>query len=600
MGLAMRQRGARMTQVNASSAMAQVFVDELVRLGVQDIVLAPGSRSAPLAYAVAEAEKAGRVRLHVRVDERSAGFLALGLAKISRNPVPVITTSGTAAANLFPAVLEAHHAMVPIIVLTADRPPELRGTGANQTTDQVKMFGCSTRWFHETAVPDRLPGQNTVWRSVVGRAVAMATGNPVGDAGPVHLNLPFREPLTPTVGEQQDWPDSLEGREGGRPWLALRAPGSRVASGPGPIIAPVPRTLVLLGDLPDPRMSADVAELADAAGWPLVAEPFGDYHRGRAMPHGSLILSCYDWLEEHLPERVLVAGRMTLSRDVGRLLRHPDVAVEIITASTTWADPSNVVQRIHEWAAIERSHGTVSSCADRRWASSWRMAGQLLATKVSPIVADSWPSGPSANSTVVQNCPPNSVMLIGSSNTARDLDLGRNPQRISRSVSAVANRGLAGIDGVVSTAVGLGLAHDGYSFAMMGDLTFLHDSNGLLLGPQEKRPNLTIVVINDDGGGIFGTLEQGRPELAEHFERVFGTPTNVDLSLACAARGVNHIRVESREQLAELVAHPSEGIWVLEVVVDRMSQRAARRDLVRAAREAVAGAGESPTRFTRE
>ena len=579
--------------------MANVFIDELVRLGVKDVVLAPGSRSAPLAYAVAEADAAGRLRLHVRVDERSAGYLALGLAKISRNPVPVITTSGTAVANLHPAVMEAAHAQVPLIVMTADRPAELRGTGANQTTDQVKVFGNMTRWFHETAVPERREGQNTIWRSVVGRAVAFATGNPVGDAGPVHLNLPFREPLTPTLNDPKPWPESLEGREQGRPWLALRAPGSRLAPAPGTAISPVPRTLILLGDLPDPRMAAEIAELADAAGWPLVAEPFGDYHRGRATPHGSLILACHDWLEDHLPERVLVAGRMTLSRDVGRLLRNPQVAVEIVTASTNWSDPSHVVQRVHEWASIERSHAVVSGCADRRWASSWRNAGQRLAAQVGPMVDASWPSGPSATSTVVQNCPGNSVMLIGSSNTARDLDLGRNPQRIARQVSAVGNRGLAGIDGLISTAMGLGLAHDGPSFAMMGDLTFLHDTNGLLIGPDEPRPDLTILVINDNGGGIFGTLEQGQPELAKHFDRVFGTPTNADISMVCAARGVDHHLVETRDELAELISHPHEGVRVLEVRVDRSRERQARQELLEAARAAVADAEAMSASYTR-
>ena len=350
-----------------------MIIDELVRLGVKDVVLSPGSRSAPLAYAVAAADKAGRLRLHVRVDERSAGFLALGLAKISRNPVPVITTSGTAVANLHPAVLEAHHAQVPLIIMSADRPAELRDTGANQTTDQVKIFGSATRWFHEFATPSERAGQNTVWRSVVGRAFAHATGVPTGDVGPVHLNLPFREPLTPDVADlamagavagagaivardtsatsDEDaraddapsatapvWPESLEGRDRGRPWMQLRAPASTVTVAPGPGIAPVPRTLVLLGDLPDPKLAAEVAELADAAGWPVIAEPFGDYHRGRAMPHGSLILAAHDWLDEHLPERVLVAGRMTLSRDVAKLLRHPEVL---------GGDPAAVEPRAH-------------------------------------------------------------------------------------------------------------------------------------------------------------------------------------------------------------------------------------------------------------
>lgn len=579
--------------------MATVLVDELIRLGVNDIVLAPGSRSAPLAYAVAQAEKAGRVRLHVRIDERSAGFLALGLAKISRNPVPVITTSGTAVANLHPAVLEAHHAQVPLIVMSADRPPELRDTGANQTTDQVKLFGAATRWFHEFGTSVVQSGQNTMWRSLIGRAVAHATGNPIGDAGPVHLNLPFREPLTPDASDAETWPESLDGRDRGRPWLGLRSPSSTLQPPAGPGISPVPRTLVLLGDLPDPRMSAEVAALADAAGWPVIAEPFGDYHRGRAMPHGSLILSCHDWLAENLPERVLVAGRMTLSRDVAQLLRNPDVTVEVVTGSTAWSDPSHVVQRVYEWAAIARSHAVIAACADRRWASSWRAAGQALAQVVSPIVAQSWPSGMAATSAVVENVPAGSALLVGSSNTARDLDLGRNPQRISRRVAAVGNRGLAGIDGIVSTAVGIAIAHDGPAFALMGDLTFLHDSNGLLIGPDEIRPDLTIIVMNDNGGGIFGTLEQGRPELAEHFERIFGTPTNADLSLLCAASGVEHVAVESHEHLSRLVAEPVSGLRVLEVSMDRTAERAGRRALVEAAREAVAGVEPMHSTFTR-
>ena len=186
-------------------------------------MLAPGSRNAPLAFALHDADRAGRLRLHVRVDERAAGFLALGLAKVTRVPVPVVTTSGTAAANLHPAVLESAQASVPMIVITADRPSELRGTGANQTTDQVKLYGAACRWYHETATPEVRPGQNTTWRSVVGRAIAESRGLPSGDAGPVHLNVPLRDPLVPTE-DDTEWPEPLDGRERGAPWLELRAP----------------------------------------------------------------------------------------------------------------------------------------------------------------------------------------------------------------------------------------------------------------------------------------------------------------------------------------------------------------------------------------
>lgn len=572
--------------MNPSLALATVVIDELVRHGVRDVVLCPGSRSAPLAYAVFAADAEGRIRLHVRVDERSAAFLALGLAKQSRRPVPIITTSGTAVANLHPAVLEAAAAAVPLMVLSADRPPELRGTGANQTTDQVKIFGGHVRWFHETAPPERRAGQNTVWRSVVGRAVAESLGLPSGDPGPVHLNLPLRDPLVPTPDEEP-WPESLAGREDGRPWLELRTHGVP-AGGTEAGIAPVPRTLVLLGDLPEPQMAAEVAALADAAGWPVVSEPFGQYRRGRVTPHGPLILSRSDWLAQNLPERVLVGGRVTLSRPVQRLLQHPDIAVEVITPLTTWADSNHVARRVHTWADLLRSHGAVSACVDRAWASRWRKASAALSQAVTPVVDESWPSGPAVTSAVAYAAPSNAVLFLGSSNTARDLDLGRNPARVAAGVTAMANRGLAGIDGVVSSAIGAALAAGVPSVAMMGDLTFLHDTNGLLIGPDEPRPDLTVVVLNDDGGGIFGILEPGRPELSEAFERVFATPTGTRIADLCAAHDIPHELVTDRDRLTELVAHPRTGIRVIEVPIDRDGQRGLRSRLRSVAATALA------------
>ncbi|MGN6128920.1 MAG: 2-succinyl-5-enolpyruvyl-6-hydroxy-3-cyclohexene-1-carboxylic-acid synthase, partial [Nocardioidaceae bacterium] len=443
--------------MNPSAAIATVLLDELIRQGVREVVLAPGSRSAPLAYAAEAAERAGRVRLHVRVDERSAAYLALGLAKASRMPVPVITTSGTAVANLHPAVLEAAHGYVPMILLTADRPQELRGTGANQTTDQVKIFGGSTRWFHEFGTPERRAGQQATWRSVIGRAVAESRGYPSGDPGPVHLNVPLREPLVPDALDDtdtdSDWPESLAGRPHGEAWLSLRRPDSHgrgAVTGFG--IAPVPRTLVLLGDLPATHQSSELAELADAAGWPIMAEPFGAYRRGRVTPNGPLLLRAHEWVDEHLPERVLIGGRVTLDRDVARLLQNPAITVEAVTPLTSWADPGHVVRRVHEWDDIERSHQAVASCVDRAWASQWRTAGQVVAAAAVPLIEASWPSGPAVARTVVHNLPAEAGMYVGSSNTARDVDLARDPREITHGVMAVGNRGLAGIDGVISSA----------------------------------------------------------------------------------------------------------------------------------------------------
>lgn len=574
--------------MNPSMAFATVLIDELVRHGVRDIVLAPGSRSAPLAYAALEAEKAGRLRLHVRIDERSAGFLALGMAKIRRIPVPIITTSGTAVANLHPAVLEAHHAQVPMLVLSADRPPEMRAVGANQTTDQVKIFGNSTRWFYEFGVPERRAGQQDWWRSIVGRALAEATGVPAGDAGPVHLNIPLRAPLVPDV-DSEDWPEDLSGLPRGESWLNIRQVDSHRAVAAGPGIAPVPRTLVVLGDLPEPSMAAEVAELADAAGWPVIAEPFGQYHRGRVTPHGALILRATEWLERNRPERVLVAGRTTLDREVGKLLRHPDVSVEVVTAGTSWAGSSHHTRRVHAWEDIERSRTAVASCADRAWSARWRRASTALSEAATPLIEGSWPSGLAVARTVVHNLPDGSAIVIGPSNIVRDLDLARNPNRIARQVVSVANRGLAGIDGMVSTAAGVALSRpERPTYALMGDLTFLHDGNALLIGPDNDKPDLTIVVLNDDGGGIFSTLEPGQNHLTDSFERIFGTPTGANLELVCQARSTQYELITDRDTLADRIANPGKGVRVLEVRIERSAERPLHERLAEVARHALA------------
>ena len=580
-----------MAGVNPSTAIATVLLDELIRQGVREVVLAPGSRSAPLAYAAAAAERAGRIRLHVRVDERSAAYLALGLAKAARMPVPVITTSGTAVANLHPAVLESAQGHVPLILLTADRPQELRGTGANQTTDQVKIFGSATRWFHEFGAPERRAGQQGIWRSVIGRAVAESRGYPSGDPGPVHLNVPLREPLVPDQLDETDtdWPESLDGRPHGEAWLSMRQPDShRRGAVTGPGIAPVPRTLVLLGHLPTPHHSSELAELADAAGWPIMAEPFGAYRRGRVTPNGPLLLRAHDWVDQHLPERVLVGGRVTLDREVARLLRNPAVTVEAVTPLTSWADPGHVVRRVHDWDDIERSHQAVASCVDRAWASKWRTAGQVVAAAAQPLIEGSWPSGPAIARTVVHNLPADSGLYVGSSNTARDVDLARDPREIMHGVVAVGNRGLSGIDGVVSSAIGFALSRAPHpSFALMGDLTFLHDTNALLIGPHEPRPDLTIVVMNDNGGGIFGTLEPGRESLAGPFERIFATPTDTNISELCAAHHIEHEYVAQPDVLAERISKPGKGIRVCEVPIDRAGQREFRAQLAAAASAAL-------------
>lgn len=595
--------------MHPSTALAEVIVDELVRGGVREAVLCPGSRSAPLAYALETADRAGRLRLHVRVDERSAGFLALGLARASARPVPVVTTSGTAVANLHPAVLEAHHSGIPLVVLSADRPAELRGTGANQTTVQPGIFAAAPRWEADLPAPEGVgPGANAQWRSTVCRALAAASGWPSSWGGPVHLNVSFRDPLAPQVGDGAAAP---AGRADGGPWtLAAPVVGPAPAAG----VEPGARTVVLLGDLPDPALTRRALSWAAAAGWPVLAEPFGVLPAGGSVvPHGVLVAGRVARGEEGLaglvPDRVVVVGRLTLFRELGALTRMPGTVVEHVSAAPEWSDPGHVSHRVHPVDVLRVvPEPDVDASA---WVEAWTGAGRALGADVRTAVgldgghgADRAPTGPAVAVTVAAALDGDDLLVLGSSNAPRDLALALDLGPQARpGCQVLASRGLAGIDGTVSTAVGAALAVQARGpaeqpgaevqaptegarqrrvVALVGDLTFLHDTNGLLVGPTEPRPDLTVVVVNDDGGGIFSTLEYGdparsaTPDAAAATERVFGTPHGTDLAALCAAHGVSHVRATSLAELADRLAEPAHGIRVVEVPVDRAGHRRLR------------------------
>lgn len=547
--------------LSPATALAAVVIDELVALGVRHIVLCPGSRSAPLAYAVAARDD---VEVHVRVDERSAAFLALGLAKLAGPPAAIITTSGTAVANLVPAVLEAHEAGVPLLLLTADRPPELRNTRANQTTDQLGVFVRAVCFSHDLVAPDLVDaGRVRGWRAIVDRAAAAAVGALGGQPGPVHLNVALREPLVPSLADGTAFADSVW--DGPGPADATRSQVTLPWSGNhggGPALDLPERTVIVLGEASPEHLRAAVPAL-DALGWPVVAEPFGPRPRS-ALPHGHLAV---DLARRREPDAVLVVGHLTLTRPVAAFLRNvPRVC--LVTDQPRWPDPSAVVADVHPWAALLEA----ARDGGRRGSESWRAAAVALTERVRPVIDGSWPSGPSVATTMLASMPEGAVLFAGSSNAARDLDVARTYDN----VEIVGSRGLAGIDGCVSTAAGLALASgpDRPTYALMGDLTFLHDTNGLLVGPHERRPDLTIVVVDDRGGGIFQTLEYGDPARlagaqAGVFERFFTTPTDVDLSALCAAHGVEHTRVDTADQLRELVATPPAGLRVAQVVVPR-------------------------------
>ena len=567
---------------------ARTVLEELVAAGMRHLVVAPGSRSAPLAYAAAAAQAAGALEVHVRVDERSAAFTALGIARATGRPAGVLTTSGTAVGNLLPAVLEADHAEVPLVVLSADRPPELRGTGANQTTRQPGIFG-----DHVRAAVDLLPDDDVPARLEEVLA-ALAGRGPQGPrpAGPVHLNVALREPLHPAP---EDGPvlaaraRLLAARTGARP-----DPGPAAVAA-GPVAVPPPdagtaRSVVVAGDGAGP----DAARFAEACGLPLLAEPSSN---ARSGPHavGAYRLLLDSPLGRRI-ERVLLVGRPTLSRPVGALLVREDVATAAVRpAPVAWYEPGRRRERVlTSWAEAAAFTGRGAP----GWAQAWREAGAAADGAVAGLLAAEPPgraTGPAVAAAVWEACRRDgAVLLAGSSNPVRDLDLAARPGPGSPLV--LANRGLAGIDGTVATAAGAALGGDRPVRALLGDLTFLHDVSSLLLGPGEREPDLQLVVLNDGGGGIFTTLEHGvlgeQEEYRAVVERFFGTPHEARLDALCAGYGVAHRRAAGVAELEQALAAPVRGRSVLEVVVDRRGLRdlhaRIRAAVARAAAEAAA------------
>jgi 2-succinyl-5-enolpyruvyl-6-hydroxy-3-cyclohexene-1-carboxylate synthase len=520
--------------VNPSTALATWLVDELVARGVRQAVVCPGSRNAPLLFALAAHP---RLTVHSRIDERSAGFLALGIARTSHRPVPVVTTSGTASANLHPAVLEAAHAGVPLLAVTADRPAALRGTGANQTTDQVRIFGdaagCADLAGIDTTALD------AVWTT----------------DGPVHLNVQLTEPLVPEGDAPSRAAEETEEDERRDP---LAGPAAGTVLGLGP------RTVVVAGDDAGPRARL----LAQDAGWPLLAEPTSGSRNG-PTPIRTYRLLLGTALADRI-ERVVVCGHPTLSRPVSRLLAREDVEVVSVRARGRWPGRPFPVTAEHDAVAVPGSD-------DPAWFAEWRAADDALAARLDAFVADQPGLTPyDVAAEVNAALPPGGLLFVGASNPIRDLDLMALPYPVGERRLLLANRGLAGIDGTVSSAIGavLGRPHTTRALLLVGDVTFLHDLNGLLIGPDEERPDLSIVVANDDGGSIFATLEQGGPAFADRYEKLFGTPHGADLAALCQGYGVPHWQVSDRAELAHALASPNGGIEVVEAQIGRSDRRA--------------------------
>jgi 2-succinyl-5-enolpyruvyl-6-hydroxy-3-cyclohexene-1-carboxylate synthase len=508
----------------SATSLARSVLSALVADGVRELVLAPGSRNAPLAFAAYDAAGAGLLRLHTRIDERTAGFLALGLTKAGSRAA-VVCTSGTAVANLHPAVLEAHHANLDLVVVTADRPARLRGTDANQTTDQVGIFGPQVATVDVDA--------------------------PVTSVGPglVHLNVQLDDPLVPP----DRWTPSPTAPQ-------FSPPADKLLHSPTPL-ALGPRTVVVAGDDAGPRARA----LAVEAGWPLLAEPSSGARTGPALRTYRLLLGTE---QADQVERVVVLGHPTLSRPVVRLLARDGVEVVDVSTGARRAFP----------VSRTAADPTVEGPDDPTWLAAWQEADASVARQLDRLVDEAGFTAYHVAATVSRALPPAGLLVVGASNPIRDLDLMATAYDVGSRRKVIANRGLSGIDGTVSTAVGASLSRttrypDSRNLALMGDVTFLHDANGLVIGPEEPRPDLTIVVVNDDGGSIFATLEQGAADYAYAYERLFGTPHRVDLAALCQATRTPHWRVDSAAELDHALSSPNGGIDVVEAVVDRTRRR---------------------------
>ncbi len=499
----------------SSIQLAATAVDALVGMGVTDVVLAPGSRSAALALAVERADRCGRLRLHVRVDERVAGYLALGLAKGSGRAVALITTSGTAVANLAPAAMEARAAGVPLVALTADRPAHLVGSGANQTGDQVGAFGPSTVGLIRLSSES---GDAAAWGAGIRRAVTLAEGRRTRRPGPVQVNIEFAPPLVGPLPPQQD-PEVRVTRSAGTELVELDGR----------------RTVVLAGDA-SPRVGAEARAAAELAGAPLLAEPTSNARGGpNAIPSYREVLAS---LAPRI-ERVVCYGHPTLSRPVTELLSRPDIDLVVVASEADWPDPGHRAATVADRALVgEQPPG---------WLADWRAA---------PYPCP--PEGFTARRVVDEvlgHLAGDDCVVFGASGVIRAADLSPISSQPPR---AFANRGLAGIDGVVATATGIGLATGRPTTVLVGDLTAQHDLSALVRPPGEPVPALRVIVVDDGGGTIFRGLEQGAPEYAGAFDRVFLTPQRVDLASVARALGWQAVTVSDEPGLQAALAAGTE------------------------------------------
>ena len=588
---------------NPTYTYMNAFIDELYRSGVRHVVICPGSRSTPLAMALAEQQS---MRLWMHVDERSASFFALGLAKRLGETVALLCTSGTAAANFFPAIIEAKLTHIPLLVLTADRPHELRDCGAPQSIDQNRLYGTYVKWFVDVALPEATNTALRYVRTLANRAVALTQAIP---AGPVHLNSPLREPLTPRpIADQPLPPSALRdstawcGRPDHTPYVTVY--DSPLAGPSAAVLAQVTASmhasrhgLIIVGSQDDTALIEPLTQLAHHFGYPILADPLSQLRCGNHdQTH---ILSSYDaflriesFVERTAPDFILRFGAMPTSKPVLLYLqRYSSCPLVVVDKYNGWEEPTQLAADVIHAdpvalcrdviAHVQPSDDVVSST----WLTTWQQADRVTRQAMQKNIQDYTELFEGGIFTELAELLPDAATLyVGNSMPVRDLDTFF--WNTTRHIRVLGNRGANGIDGVVSSALGASAATEEPTVLVLGDLSFYHDLNGLLAAKLHNL-NLTIVLVNNDGGGIFSFLPQA--DYPEHFEQLFGTPTGLDFRSAVQMYGGQFQRVGSWEQFRKAVSKGlnSNGLHVVEVSTQRDSNVALHRQLWQAVSKAL-------------
>jgi len=550
----------------------RAFVDELVRCGMRAACTAPGSRSTPLVLSLVRDE---RLRCYSHLDERVAGFFAVGLAKASGLPVAVACTSGTAAVELAPAVYEAREARVPLVVLTADRPPELRDVGAGQTIDQLKLYGDAAKWFVEVGTHEATPARLRWIRTLACRAFWTAT---TGRRGPVHLNLPLREPLVLDEGETLPPDDS--GRPGGRPWVVH----AQAAAQPAQVTFGGARGVIVAGrDERHPALPEALARAAERCGYPLLADPLSGARRGgAAVAHYDALLRDEAFAAAHAPDFVLRVGDLPTSKPLRQWLAgQADAAQVRLDPEEGWQDPDGVVETMLVADSVA-TLDALDASADPAWLRSWRLADEAAARAIAATLGDAL-SEPLVAAQLGADLPATATCFVASSMPVRDVETFW-PAR-DAPPRALSHRGANGIDGTVSGALGAAAGGAGPVVLLIGDVALAYDL-GALASATRLGLSLTIVLLNNDGGGIFSFLPVARERDA--FEEHVATPHGLDFARAAALYGCAYTRADDPAALRTALDAAGDGVALIEVRTDRDENVALHRRVWAAVADALA------------